>query len=102
MVQDMFFEVSPFIVRDSETKELVGVFWADNRQALFDTVDEFVDPKFCEFRNIGKSGGIRFEQMEEETMLPTMKSYFSEMAEVELFDDPDDWVPIYEKDSVTA
>ena len=67
MVQDMFFEVSPFIVRDSETKELVGVFWADNRQALFDTVDEFVDPQFCEFRNIGKSGGIKFEQMEEET-----------------------------------
>ena len=46
-----------YIVRVAETKELVGIFWADCTADLVDAVDEFIDAPTVEYAKL-RPGGI--------------------------------------------
>lgn len=46
-----------YIVRVDETKELVGIFWADCTADLVDAVDEFIDAATVEYAKL-RAGGI--------------------------------------------
>lgn len=49
--------MSGYLVRLTDTKDLVGIFWADRLSDLFWLVDECTDPYGCEYTRV-KPGGI--------------------------------------------
>lgn len=48
--------MSTYLVRIQNTKELVGLFWSENMNQLYDTIDEACDPAICEIKKLTFGG----------------------------------------------
>ena len=48
--------MAAYLVRTSENKEMVGLFWADNKPDLAAVVDECCDPSLCEAKRLAPGG----------------------------------------------
>jgi hypothetical protein len=48
--------MTAFIVRLSDNKELVGLFWSKSIKGLGCAIDEFCDPYACEYKRIDNGG----------------------------------------------
>jgi hypothetical protein len=51
--------VGVYFIRDSDTRQAVGIFWASTLEELCKLIDEIRDPNECEFMELGP-GGIEF------------------------------------------